>query len=192
MKKSQHLTKESLLNEASLQFSQHGFSEASVRSICKEVGVSVAAINYHFGNKNNLVTTVVENSVNKFAQALDESLNENHCELKDFLYSYGMKLFNHKKELLITFRNMFTSSVDEGEFSSLIIKVMEKFFNNSRIVAERKSDIDFSEEDLKNRVDIFNSVIALEIVRRNLMPSAAEYTPYENWLRYQIDFIFRK
>lgn len=192
MAKTQQLTKESLLEEATQQFSRHGFSEASVRSICKQVGGSVAAINYHFGNKNNLVATVVENAIQKFSTALEESFNESPNDLSGFLFSYGMKLSHFKKEILITFRNMFTLTTMETEFSEKLIQVMDKFFSCSHELATAGHEREFSSEEIKERVKFFNSVVTMEILKRTLMPNAVEYPNYEEWLRRQIDFILKK
>ena len=52
-------TKDSILKVAAEIFANNSYSKTSVRDICKAAGVNVAAINYHFGNKENLYVEVV-------------------------------------------------------------------------------------------------------------------------------------
>lgn len=47
-------TKESLLVAAGAIFARKGFRYATIAEICKEAGANVAAVNYHFGSKENL------------------------------------------------------------------------------------------------------------------------------------------
>lgn len=55
------LTKARLLEAAGEEFAEKGFAAARVRSICRRSGANPAAINYHFGGKEQLyVAAVVE------------------------------------------------------------------------------------------------------------------------------------
>ena len=47
-----------LLNAARKLFAERGFTRTSVRDIANEAGSNVAAVNYHFGNKQNLYLEV--------------------------------------------------------------------------------------------------------------------------------------
>ena len=51
-------TKERLLKEAEILFSQRGYRDVSVREITKAARCNQAAINYHFGTKRNLYIEV--------------------------------------------------------------------------------------------------------------------------------------
>jgi AcrR family transcriptional regulator len=52
-------TKQALLEAAGELFSESGLDGASIRSIAEKVGANIAAINYHFGSKENLYTEVL-------------------------------------------------------------------------------------------------------------------------------------
>jgi AcrR family transcriptional regulator len=55
------LTKERLLEAAGEEFAERGLVGARVRAICERAGANVAAVNYHFGGKEQLyVATVLE------------------------------------------------------------------------------------------------------------------------------------
>lgn len=52
------LTRERLLNEAEALFAHRGYDGVSVREITAAAGSNLAAVNYHFGNKENLYLEV--------------------------------------------------------------------------------------------------------------------------------------
>jgi AcrR family transcriptional regulator len=58
-------TKERILAAAELLFAQHGFAETSLREVTSRADVNLAAVNYHFGSKSNLINEV-------FRRRLDE------------------------------------------------------------------------------------------------------------------------
>jgi AcrR family transcriptional regulator len=53
-------TKKNILDAAEKLFSRHGFSSTSLRMLTKEAGVNLAAVNYHFGSKEELIKAVIE------------------------------------------------------------------------------------------------------------------------------------
>lgn len=53
-------TREKLLNAAGEVFAREGFDSATVRSICQQAGANLAAINYHFGDKQRLYIEAVK------------------------------------------------------------------------------------------------------------------------------------
>lgn len=58
-------TKERILAAAEELFAKHGFAEASLREVTRAAQVNLAAVNYHFGSKENLINEV-------FRRRLDE------------------------------------------------------------------------------------------------------------------------
>lgn len=61
-------TKERILGAAEVLFAEHGFAGASLRQVTANAKVNLAAVNYHFGSKDNLIEEV-------FRRRLDD-LNE--------------------------------------------------------------------------------------------------------------------
>lgn len=58
-------TKERILSAAEELFARHGFAGASLRQVTAAANVNLAAVNYHFGSKENLISEL-------FRRRLDE------------------------------------------------------------------------------------------------------------------------
>ena len=74
-------TKEDILRTAEVLFARQGYAETSLRQITDEAGVNVAAVNYHFRTKENLLVEILDRIV--------APLNSSRLELLDEYESYG-------------------------------------------------------------------------------------------------------
>jgi AcrR family transcriptional regulator len=78
-------TKERILTAAEALFAQRGFEGASLRQLTAAAGVNLAAVNYHFGSKDNLVEEV-------FKRRLDQLNARRLAALKDVAGEPGTTL----------------------------------------------------------------------------------------------------
>src|SRR5690606_20908508 len=65
-------TKDRILHSAEELFAQQGFASTSLRQVTSRADVNIAAVNYHFGSKENLVNEVFRRRMDEMsAQRLD-------------------------------------------------------------------------------------------------------------------------
>ncbi|MCX2800428.1 TetR family transcriptional regulator [Microbulbifer thermotolerans] len=64
-----------ILDAAEILFAERGFTETSLRTITSTAGVNLAAVNYHFGSKKELIQAVFERFLTPFTQALAVELD---------------------------------------------------------------------------------------------------------------------
>lgn len=62
-------TRQRIMEAASEVFAEHGFAHATVRDIVDRAGANIAAVNYHFGGKNELYAAVLHKLMAERAMA---------------------------------------------------------------------------------------------------------------------------
>jgi TetR/AcrR family transcriptional regulator len=67
-------TRERLLRAAVCVFDRKGYAAASVREIVEMAGVAKPALYYHFGSKERLLTTVLDEASREFARATERAI----------------------------------------------------------------------------------------------------------------------
>ena len=67
-------TEKRLLEAAGEIFAHYGYRAATVRQICEKAGANLAAVNYHFGDKEGLYLAVLRSVPNANAEKYPSSL----------------------------------------------------------------------------------------------------------------------
>jgi len=67
-------TKEKILDAAEKLFSDNGFNGTSLREITSQAEVNLAAVNYHFGSKKELIKAVMSRYMNELSPRLMSTL----------------------------------------------------------------------------------------------------------------------
>ena len=75
MASTQFSTKDRILGAAEELFAQHGFLGTSLRQVTSRADVNIAAVNYHFGSKENLINEV-------FRRRMDEMSRQRLSQLE--------------------------------------------------------------------------------------------------------------
>jgi AcrR family transcriptional regulator len=107
LKSKQSDTKLRIIDVATMLFADRGFDGASVREIAKVADVNLAAINYHFSNKQNLYHAVLRNGLLRLNLEIKDLANEKNRTTSEFaialyrmMIGNGPRLINNFKVLL--------------------------------------------------------------------------------------------
>ncbi|MEO8803569.1 MAG: TetR family transcriptional regulator [Rudaea sp.] len=85
-------TKQRILDSAESLFAKHGFAGASLRQVTSAASVNLAAVNYHFGSKENLINEVFRRRLDTLnaqrLKALTAALADASHSLEDLLAAF--------------------------------------------------------------------------------------------------------
>lgn len=85
-------TKERILHAAEDLFAQHGFAGTSLRQVTSRADVNIAAVNYHFGSKENLVHEVFKHRMDEMSEKrlsqLSKVLEKDPKDLESILLAF--------------------------------------------------------------------------------------------------------
>lgn len=85
-------TKDRILNAAESLFAEHGFGGTSLRQVTGLAQVNIAAVNYHFGGKDNLINEVFRRRMDEMSErrlaALDTAMSSNPASIDRILAAF--------------------------------------------------------------------------------------------------------
>jgi AcrR family transcriptional regulator len=85
-------TKDRILGAAEELFAQFGFTGTSLRQVTSRADVNIAAVNYHFGSKENLVNEVFRRRMDDMSRqrlsALQDAIQQHPGELEPILAAF--------------------------------------------------------------------------------------------------------
>ncbi|WP_132999710.1 TetR/AcrR family transcriptional regulator [Luteimonas arsenica] len=92
MASTQFSTKDRILGAAEELFAQHGFGGTSLRQVTSRADVNIAAVNYHFGSKENLINEVFRRRMDDMSRQrlaqLEQARSEHPGELEPVLAAF--------------------------------------------------------------------------------------------------------
>ena len=95
-------TVQQILDAAGEVFSEKGFKQTTVREICAKAGVNLAAINYHFGDKERLYIEAVKAARNLLEADVplpnDADLADPEDALATFIQTLAMRMLSRNVE----------------------------------------------------------------------------------------------
>ncbi len=103
-------TKQKIVEAARMLFSRHGFSGTSIRQIAEESDVNVAAINYHFGSKENLYWGVISDVCNWMDEQMI-GLTQSSEGIEDFALNLFRFMREHQEYAVATMKTFLSDHV---------------------------------------------------------------------------------
>ena len=92
MASTQFSTKDRILGAAEELFAQHGFMGTSLRQVTSRADVNIAAVNYHFGSKENLVNELFRRRMDEMSRQrlgqLEQASKDRPGELEAVLAAF--------------------------------------------------------------------------------------------------------
>ena len=92
MSTTQFSTKDRILNAAEGLFAQQGFAGTSLREVTSRADVNIAAVNYHFGSKENLINEVFRRRMDEMSDArislLEQAIAQNPGAIEPILRAF--------------------------------------------------------------------------------------------------------
>ncbi|HLZ55107.1 MAG TPA: CerR family C-terminal domain-containing protein [Verrucomicrobiae bacterium] len=154
-------TRRQLLEAAGGVFAEVGFRNATVREICRRAGANVAAVNYHFGDKETLYAEVLRHSQQKAFEKYPPLMGvpadaPPEEKLRAFVRSFLLRIFDDGS--ITWFGKMMSREMVEptGALDALVAERLQPMADLLRgLVAEI---LDCSPDDEKVRLSCFSVV----------------------------------
>jgi AcrR family transcriptional regulator len=129
-------TKTRILEVAERLFAEHGAEKATLRKICAAAEVNLAAVNYHFGSKGELINAllshilghVVEVQITLLDQA-EQRAGETPPRLEEVIHSFLAPIFSMARKypnMRELFENLSKAYGDITRFRSHIMAMLQK------------------------------------------------------------------
>ncbi len=157
-------TKEKLLSAAIKVFAQKGYRSATIRDICALAGANVAAVNYHYGDKEKLYFAVLEKMFTETATSKTVGNESTPPE---------EKLRTYLKQLMIELYGDWCEPDEFGNLSSIFLMEManpsdyldhltEKYIREDALVMESiLKEILGDKADAKMLIQCANSIYGM-------------------------------
>lgn len=143
----QKIGKDRFLQTAEKLFTERGYQAVSIRDIANQIGVTNAAIYYHFSSKEDLFDEVIIQHIKKFRRQMNEAA-EQQADVKDKLVAMLMvysSIASHKHSLF-TLLHMKKHSESQLKHPDRSKEMMRAFFEPIEDVINSAVDEDILKE----------------------------------------------
>jgi len=168
-------TKSRILQTTEKLFFDRGLENMSLRAIAAEAEVNVAAINYHFGSKDNLILEIFARSIESFEKIRDELFREakenngsENLTVQDLVRGYYLPWVRSKARYPHSLKHLFRffsgrSDNSKSFYGNAIREMGKKGYEQfSQGVFEALPDID--REVLKIRINLVATMAATYVM----------------------------
>jgi TetR/AcrR family transcriptional regulator, cholesterol catabolism regulator len=136
--------RQQILNSAIDLFYEQGFEKASLRDIARKVGVTQAAIYYHFRNKEEILYTIIETSSNDLFFALKSCFSGNGDpleKLKEAIFQHILSIKTKRKGAKIIIEDKRFLSGDLNRLVKEKEKAVYNLYKNQLLELQKEKKI---------------------------------------------------
>lgn len=195
-------TRQKLLESARKEFKEKGYVNASLRTICKNIGVTTGALYFFFKDKNDIYTAIVGDAYNAFTQVVSQCIS-NEESLLDLGFeglgfcSLGKNralvniLYDYYEESIMLFTQSQGSayeSIKKDIIKSLHTTYMEWAYK-VRVSEDIEPDSYILEWCLNTMVATYVHLVLTEPDREKALDKAerSSYALYECWIKHFVE-----
>lgn len=137
----QDLTKARLLDAAGEEFADKGFELARVRTICERAGANLAAVNYHFGDKETLYVEALREAHRCGMEPDDECFDAGltpALRLRSFIHHFLGRVLSMNRPEDWQHRLMLREMIAPTSFSEILVRegIRPRFERIKALMAE--------------------------------------------------------
>ena len=180
------ITRNAILDVAEHHFAYYGYEATSLRAIMKDAGVNIAAINYHFGTKEDLYNAVTQRFAGPVValqlQQLKVAMENPDVTLAEVLLSFyrpPIEMVHRMKERGETLSRFLGRGQTETDPVYSMIDKHYSACRNAFINAFRKLVPDMTDADYQWRFEFMLSLIVTFLTRQKYI--RARYTTAKHW-----------
>lgn len=142
MKKTKSNTQDKIIKTAGRLFSQRGYFGVSMQDIANNLGITKAALYYHYKSKNELTETLLRNSLKELKEELKQAVSKSRI-LSDVLFNVIKTLLDFKiKHPEIALLNTLGRGIDKRmPILALVVEMRQELI---KFIRELVGGIDFT------------------------------------------------
>lgn len=145
--KNEKETRENLLKSAKEEFLEKGYMKASLRSICKNAGVTTGALYFFFKDKEDLFGNLVQKPLGKLMKVTNQHFSEETeappeilSDVKYFEYAQDIGVAKQIIHFLYEYQDEFRLILEKSQgsrFENCLDQIIEKTEKHYRILADK-------------------------------------------------------
>jgi len=153
--KNESKTRSRILAAAAELFAARGFHDTTVRDICADAQVNVAAINYHFGSKEKLYEDVwkyvtVRSDTGMLSPAMAENSATPEQQLRRYITSFLSRLLSRKEPPLAAMIMIHETKAPTQLFSTMVETTIKPHFLTLYTIVKKLMEDDAEESAICN------------------------------------------
>jgi len=132
-------TKDKILLTAQNLFFKNGIDRTSVKEIAEKADINIAALNYHYNSKENLVDIIFEKIISEFAPTLPYILSSDLAiekKVKDYIKNLNDLLIKYNPHLPFFIMSMMQRNPEK----IMKLKILKKLYNPEEFYEQIKEE----------------------------------------------------